>query len=101
MTSLFSRAKKTDRVAKEAADEHEKQELYAEIGRLTTPVKLAEKTGNSLSGAERLAGGTGEAVKASIGNRAGTAEQRRADALVVSAPLSQPGQDGIRHFVPP
>jgi hypothetical protein len=36
MVSLFSQEKETDWAAKEVAHEQEKQELYAEIGRLTT-----------------------------------------------------------------
>jgi transposase-like protein len=44
MTGLFSRTKETDWAAKEAAHEQEKQELYAEIGRLTTQLSWLKKT---------------------------------------------------------
>jgi transposase-like protein len=44
MGGLFSRTKETDWAAKEAADEQEKQELYAEIGRLTTQLSWLKKS---------------------------------------------------------
>ena len=44
MANLFSRAKETDWTAKEAAHEQEKQELYAEIGRLTTQLSWLKKS---------------------------------------------------------
>lgn len=53
---VFSRAKETVWAAKEVAHEQEKQELYAEIGRLTTQLSwLEKKLASSLSRAERLA----------------------------------------------
>ena len=56
MASLFSRAKETDWTAKEAAHEQEKQELYAEIGRLTTQLSwLKKKLASSLNRSQRLA----------------------------------------------
>jgi hypothetical protein len=45
MTSLFSRTKETDWAAKETAHEQEKQELYAEIGCLTTQLSWLKKAG--------------------------------------------------------
>ena len=44
MSGLFSRSKETDWAAKEAAHEQEKQDLYAEIGRLTTQLSWLKKT---------------------------------------------------------
>jgi transposase-like protein len=44
MASLFSRTKETDLAAQEAAHEQEKQELYAEIGRLTTQLSWLKKS---------------------------------------------------------
>jgi|GEM_PF-800623 len=56
MVSLFSRTKENDWAAKEAAHEQEKQDLYAEIGRLTTQLSwLKKKLANSLSRGERRA----------------------------------------------
>ena len=56
MASLLSRAKESDWAAKEAIHEQEKQDLYAEIGRLTTQLSwLKKKLASSLSRAERLA----------------------------------------------
>jgi putative transposase len=56
MAGLFSRAKETDWAAKEAAHEQEKQDLYAEIGRLTTQLSwLKKKLASSLTRSERLA----------------------------------------------
>jgi putative transposase len=56
MAGLFSRAKETDWAAKEAAHEQEKQDFYAEIGRLTTQLSwLKKKLASSLSRDERLA----------------------------------------------
>jgi putative transposase len=56
MASLFSRTKENAWAAKEAAYEQEKQELYAEIGRLTTQLSwLKKKLASSLSRDERLA----------------------------------------------
>ncbi|MEO8392873.1 MAG: IS3 family transposase [Chloroflexota bacterium] len=55
LTSLFSRTKESEWAAKEAAHEQEKQELYAEIGRLTTQLSwLKKKLAGPLSRAERL-----------------------------------------------
>jgi transposase-like protein len=48
MVSLFSRAKETDWAAKEAAHEQEKQDLYAEIGRLTTQLSWLKKKAGKL-----------------------------------------------------
>lgn len=48
LASLFSRAKETDWAAKEAAHEQEKQELYAEIGRLTTQLSWLKKKAGKL-----------------------------------------------------
>jgi transposase-like protein len=48
MASLFSRTKETDIAAKEAAHEQEKQELYAEIGRLTTQLTFLKKKSGRL-----------------------------------------------------
>jgi transposase-like protein len=48
MSSLFSRTKETDQAAKEAAHEREKQELYAEIGRLTTQLSWLKKKAGKL-----------------------------------------------------
>lgn len=48
MAGLFSRAKETDWVAKENAHEQEKQDLYAEIGRLTTQLTWLKKKAGKL-----------------------------------------------------
>ena len=48
MAGLFSRAKESDWAAKEAAQEQEKQELYAEIGRLTTQLSWLKKKAGKL-----------------------------------------------------
>lgn len=48
MSSLFSRTKESDWAAKEAAHEQEKQELYAEIGRLTTQLSWLKKKAGKL-----------------------------------------------------
>jgi transposase-like protein len=48
MASLFSRTKENDQAAKEAAHEREKQELYAEIGRLTTQLSWLKKKAGKL-----------------------------------------------------
>lgn len=48
LSGLFSRTKETDWAAKEAAHEHEKQELYAEIGRLTTQLSWLKKKAGKL-----------------------------------------------------
>jgi transposase-like protein len=48
MAGLFSRAKETDWAAKEAAHEQEKQDLYAEIGRLTTQLSWLKKKAGKL-----------------------------------------------------
>jgi len=45
LAGLFSRTKESDWVIKEAAHEQEKQELYAEIGRLTTQLSWLKKKG--------------------------------------------------------
>lgn len=44
LVGVFSRTKESEGAAKEAAHEREKQELYAEIGRLTTQVTWLKKT---------------------------------------------------------
>ena len=44
MASLFSRTKAADWAAKGAAHEQEKQDLYAEIGRLTTQLSWLKKS---------------------------------------------------------
>ena len=44
LAGLFSRSKETEWTAKEAAHEREKQDLYAEIGRLTTELTWLKKT---------------------------------------------------------
>ena len=44
LSGLFSRSKETEWATKEAAHEREKQELYAEIGRLTTELTWLKKT---------------------------------------------------------
>jgi transposase-like protein len=49
MTSLFSRTRENDWAAKEAAHEQEKQELYAEIGRLTTQLSWLKKKAGKLA----------------------------------------------------
>lgn len=49
MTSLFSQSKETDWAAKEAIHEQEKQELYAEIGRLTTQLSWLKKKAGKLA----------------------------------------------------
>lgn len=43
LTDVFSRKKERDWVAQAAAHEQEKQELYAEIGRLTTQLSWLKK----------------------------------------------------------
>ena len=48
MASLFSRAKENDWAAKAAAHEQEKQDLYAEIGRLTTQLSWLKKKAGKL-----------------------------------------------------
>ena len=56
LVGLFSRARESDWQAKAAAYEEEKQELYAEIGRLSTQLTwLKKKLASSLSRAERVA----------------------------------------------
>lgn len=56
MVGLFAGSKESEWAAKEATYEAEKQELYAEIGRLTTQLSwLGENLANSLSRAEPLA----------------------------------------------
>jgi transposase-like protein len=49
MTGLYSRTKEIDWAAKEAAHEQEKQELYAEIGRLTTQLSWLKKKAGKLA----------------------------------------------------
>src|SRR5450432_4213303 len=49
LSGLFSRARETDWAAKEATHEQEKQELYAEIGRLTTQVSWLKKKAGKLA----------------------------------------------------
>jgi len=49
LSSLFSRSKETDWATKEAAYEQEKQELYAEIGRLTTQLSWLKKKAGKLA----------------------------------------------------
>ena len=48
LASLFSRAKESDWAAKEAAYEQQQQELYAEIGRLTTQLTWLKKKAGKL-----------------------------------------------------
>jgi len=48
LTGLFSRTKETDWAAKETAHEQEKQDLYAEIGRLTTQLSWLKKKAGKL-----------------------------------------------------
>ena len=48
MAGLFSRTKETEWAAREAAHEQEKQELYAEIGRLTTQLNWVKKKAGKL-----------------------------------------------------
>lgn len=48
MASLFSHSKERDWAEKEAAYESEKQELYAEIGRLTTQLSWLKKKAGKL-----------------------------------------------------
>jgi len=48
MASLFSRTKESEWAAKEAAHEQEKQDLYAEIGRLTTQLSWLKKKAGKL-----------------------------------------------------
>lgn len=48
MSGLFSRTKESDWAAREAAHEQEKQELYAEIGRLTTQLSWLKKKAGKL-----------------------------------------------------
>ena len=48
MTGLFSRAKESNWAVKKAAHEQEKQELYAEIGRLTTQLSWLKKKAGRL-----------------------------------------------------
>jgi len=48
LSGLFSRTKETDWAAKETAHEQEKQELYAEIGRLTTQLSWLKKKAGKL-----------------------------------------------------
>jgi len=43
LPSIFNRQQESDWAAKEAAHESEKQELYAEIGRLTTQLTWLKK----------------------------------------------------------
>jgi transposase-like protein len=49
MASLFSQTKERDWAQKEAAHESEKQELYAEIGRLTTQLSWLKKKAGKLA----------------------------------------------------
>jgi putative transposase len=44
IAGLFSRARETDWAAKEAAREQEKQDFYAELGRLTTQLSWLKKS---------------------------------------------------------
>ncbi|MEO8391395.1 MAG: transposase [Chloroflexota bacterium] len=48
MAGLFSRTKEADWAAKEKAHEQEKQDLYAEIGRLTTQLTWLKKKAGKL-----------------------------------------------------
>ena len=49
LAGLFSRARETDWAAKEATHEQEKQELYAEIGRLSTQLTWLKKKAGKLA----------------------------------------------------
>ncbi len=49
MAGLFSHSKESEWAAKEAAYEAEKQELYAEIGRLTTQLSWLKKKAGKLA----------------------------------------------------
>jgi len=49
LAGLFSRGQERDWAAKEAAHEQEKQELYAEIGRLTTQLSWLKKKAGKLA----------------------------------------------------
>lgn len=45
LTGIFNRSQESNWAAKEAGHEREKQELYAEIGRLTTQLSWLKKKG--------------------------------------------------------
>ena len=49
LAGLFNRTKETEWAAKEAAHEREKQDLYAEIGRLTTQLTWLKKKAGKLA----------------------------------------------------
>ena len=49
LPGIFNRQQETDWAAKEAAHESEKQELYAEIGRLTTQLTWLKKKAGKLT----------------------------------------------------
>lgn len=49
LSGLFSRKKDEDLAAKQAQHEQEKQELYAEIGRLTTQLSWLKKKAGPLA----------------------------------------------------
>jgi transposase-like protein len=49
LPGIFNRQPETDWTAKEAAHESEKQELYAEIGRLTTQLSWLKKKAGKLA----------------------------------------------------
>lgn len=49
LPGIFNRQQDTDWAAKEAAHESEKQELYAEIGRLTTQLSWLKKKAGKLA----------------------------------------------------
>lgn len=49
LSSLFSRTKESEWAEQQAAHESEKQELYAEIGRLTTQLSWLKKKAGKLT----------------------------------------------------
>lgn len=49
LPGIFNRQQESDWAAKEAAHENEKQELYAEIGRLTTQLSWLKKKAGKLA----------------------------------------------------
>jgi putative transposase len=90
MSGLFSRSKETDWAAKEAAHEQEKQELYAEIGRLTTQLSwLKKKLANSLSRAERLALVEREKGEVSVGVQCELLSLHRSGVYDVPRPVDE------------
>jgi transposase-like protein len=87
MASLFSRTKETDLAAQEAAHEQEKQELYAEIGRLTTQLSwLKKKLASSLSRDERLALVEREGSEVSVAGQCGLLSLNRSEVYYAPRP---------------